>query len=47
MDAFRLAMLISAGLALCGAAVAAFGISDTEARRRCGPDEVVQPTPAR
>jgi hypothetical protein len=47
MDAFRIATLVSAGLALCGAAVAAFGISDGEARRRCQPDEVVQPVPAR
>ena len=47
MDAFRIAMLVSAGLALCGAVVAAFGISDSDARRRCDAAEVVQPSPAR
>jgi MFS family permease len=33
MDAFRVAMLVSAGLALAGAVVAAFGISNADARR--------------
>jgi hypothetical protein len=33
MDAFRAAMLVSAGLALAGALVGAFGISNSEARR--------------
>jgi EmrB/QacA subfamily drug resistance transporter len=47
MDGFKVAMLVSAGLALCGAAVAAFGISDTEARRKCEPAEVARPVPAR
>jgi EmrB/QacA subfamily drug resistance transporter len=47
MDGFRVAMLVSAGLALCGAAVAAFGISDADARRPCEPGELAQPSPAR
>jgi EmrB/QacA subfamily drug resistance transporter len=47
MDAFRIATLVSAGLALCGAAVAALGISDGEARRKCEPEEVARPVPAR
>ena len=33
MDAFRVAMLVSAGLALAGAVVAALGISNADARR--------------
>ena len=33
MDAFRVAMLVSAGLALAGAIVAAFGISNRDALR--------------
>jgi EmrB/QacA subfamily drug resistance transporter len=33
MDGFRVAMLVSAGLALAGAVIAAFGISNTDARR--------------
>lgn len=33
MDAFRVAMLVSAGLALAGAVVGALGISDEDARR--------------
>jgi len=33
MDAFRVAMLVSAGLALAGAVVAALGISNSDARR--------------
>jgi EmrB/QacA subfamily drug resistance transporter len=33
MDAFRIAMLVSAGLALAGAVVAAFGISNSDARQ--------------
>ncbi len=33
MDAFRVAMLVSAGLALAGAVVAAIGISNADARR--------------
>jgi EmrB/QacA subfamily drug resistance transporter len=40
MDAFRVAMLVSAGLALAGAVVAALGISNEDARR---PSE--QPAP--
>ncbi len=32
-DAFRVGLLVCAGLAVCGAAVAGFGISDAEARR--------------
>jgi len=47
MDGFRVAMLVSAGLALAGAFVAAVGISDSDARRECEPAEVVQPSPAR
>jgi EmrB/QacA subfamily drug resistance transporter len=34
MDAFRVAMLVSAGLAVAGALVAALGISNADARRR-------------
>jgi MFS family permease len=34
MDAFRVAMLVSAGLALAGAIVGAFGISNRDALRR-------------
>jgi len=33
MDAFRVAMLVSAGLALAGAVVAALGISNADARQ--------------
>ncbi len=40
MDAFRVAMLASAGLAVAGAVVAAFGISNAEARRPSEPAEV-------
>jgi EmrB/QacA subfamily drug resistance transporter len=46
MDAFHIAALVSAGLALCAAAVGAFGISDSDARRRCDSGELVQPSPA-
>jgi hypothetical protein len=33
MDAFRIAMLVSAGLALAGAVIAVLGISNADARR--------------
>jgi EmrB/QacA subfamily drug resistance transporter len=46
MDAFHIAALVSAGLALCAAAVGAFGISDSDARRKCDTGELVQPSPA-
>jgi hypothetical protein len=46
MDAFHIAALVSAGLALCAAAVGAFGISDSDARRKCHGGELVQPSPA-
>jgi EmrB/QacA subfamily drug resistance transporter len=44
VDAFRVAMLVTTGLALCGAAVAALGISNAEARRTR--DETEAPAPA-
>ena len=47
MDGFRMAMLVSAGLALAGAFVAAIGISDSDSRRTCEQTEVVQASPAR
>jgi EmrB/QacA subfamily drug resistance transporter len=47
MDGFRVAMLVSAGLALAGAFAAAIGISDSDALRTCEQVEVVQPSPAR
>jgi EmrB/QacA subfamily drug resistance transporter len=47
MDSFRVAMLVSAGLALAGAFVAWVGISDSDARRECEPAEVAIPSPAR
>jgi EmrB/QacA subfamily drug resistance transporter len=39
MDAFRVAMLVSAGLALTGAAIAALGISNADAREAPEPSE--------
>ena len=39
IDAFRVAMLVSAGLAVAGALVAAFGISNEDALRRTDPAE--------
>jgi EmrB/QacA subfamily drug resistance transporter len=47
MDGFRVAMIVSAGLALAGAFVAWIGISDSDARRECQGAELVQPSPAR
>jgi len=44
VEAFRIAMLVTAGLAFAGAGVAAIGISNDEARRR--PDEAEAPAPA-
>jgi EmrB/QacA subfamily drug resistance transporter len=39
IDAFRVAMLVAAGLAFAGAAIAAVGISNAEVRAAGGPDQ--------